>query len=82
MGDQTVPAATAVRHHAPHFTDKEVATRDVIAAADLLEAINALHQPLTFLSGRQQCSHDRKPWPCATVRLLHPVSFAFERNES
>ena len=43
---------------------------DVItAAADLLDAIDALHQPDVTGEICDQCVFD---WPCTTARLLHP----------
>ena len=43
---------------------------DVItAAADLLDAIDALHQPDVTGDICDQCVFD---WPCQTARLLHP----------
>ena len=50
----------------------------ISAAADLLEAIDALHQPRTEWDEWHECwlepccVHDGHPWPCPTARLLHP----------
>lgn len=68
----SVPAADNLRHHAPHFTDRPVATRDANTAAALLEAIDALHHPHTA-HGETFCCHcAATEWPCPTARLLHP----------
>lgn len=74
----SVPAADnllARRHETCALGVKHDPCRSCLAinaAADLLEAIDALHQPLTYLSGNLKCCHDRKPWPCPTACLLHP----------
>jgi hypothetical protein len=39
-------------------------------AADLLDAIDALHQP--WEEGHNWCAACDVPWPCQTHRLLHP----------
>lgn len=50
---------------------------DVATAADLLDAIEVLHQPRVIVY-RPNDDHDiicrecDKPWPCETHRLLHP----------
>jgi hypothetical protein len=44
--------------------------RPIIAAADLLDAIDALHQPNKVFA--RACDTCREPWPCPTARLLHP----------
>ena len=41
---------------------------DLTNAADLLDAIDALHQP----DQRIYCSACCDRWPCRTARLLHP----------
>jgi hypothetical protein len=43
------------------------------AAADLLEAIDALHQPFCVDYGAPTtCQTCDEYWPCSTARLLHP----------
>ena len=42
------------------------------AAADLLDAIDALHQPDEIATGHVFCDRCREPWPCTERRLLHP----------
>jgi hypothetical protein len=46
---------------------------DVAAAADLLDAIDALHQPVGY-DGLYifDCADCGQAWPCKTHRLLHP----------
>ena len=47
----------------------------VVAAADLLDAIDALHQPIAnpFDSEPNSlCGHCLHQWPCETHVLLHP----------
>lgn len=39
-------------------------------AADLLDAIDALHQPVSRWN--VICAADGMPWPCQTAELLHP----------
>jgi hypothetical protein len=41
-------------------------------AADLLEAIDALHQPVPFGKGNEACDECVCFWPCDTHLLLHP----------
>ena len=43
---------------------------DEQAAADILDAIDALHQPIGKPAG---CCSCWKSWPCPTAHLLHPV---------
>lgn len=76
----SVPAADNLRLCAEAATEldrprmAEVITRH----ADLLEAIDALHQPRTEWDEWHECwlepccVHDGHPWPCPTARLLHP----------
>ena len=45
------------------------------AAADLLDAIGALHQPVSNPYDSEPnslCGHCLHQWPCKTHRLLHP----------
>ena len=42
-----------------------------VAAADLLEAIDALHQPEKIM-GVLWCQAEDHTWPCPTAQLLHP----------
>ena len=64
----TVPAADNLRRWAFDFG---YAHYDPPApAADLLDAIDALHQPDDGLL--QQCRECLTLWPCPTARLLHP----------
>lgn len=70
----TVPVVAKVVRSLP-WCECECSVAGANAVADLatvLNAINALHQPITYLSGNLKCGHDRKPWPCPTARLLHP----------
>ena len=45
-------------------------------AADLLQEIDALHQPITchdgFAADYVICGECGKDWPCTTARRLHP----------
>lgn len=41
-----------------------------VAAADLLDAIDALHQPGLIVE--PTCDACYHTWPCPTARLLHP----------
>ena len=45
---------------------------DVAAAADLIEAIDALHQPEAQFDREWCCVCFTEPWPCKTHSLLHP----------
>jgi hypothetical protein len=60
--------AARVRHHAPHFTDKPVATRDVNAAAEILESLNDLHQEDETSGTCQECGND---WPCRSWIIVN-----------
>ena len=69
----TVPAADHLRSGSelalwatPHMR------RDVWAAADLLDAIAALHQPYTgrISDAPDICGECEEAWPCDTARLL------------
>jgi len=44
-------------------------------AADLLNAIDALHQPYLLPDDRtsEDCDECGDRWPCPTARLLHPA---------
>ena len=79
----TVPAADNLRHHADTHDmvcygkkcDVCREQRERIAAADLLDAIDALHQPcdhhrFAFVD-RTHCDECNVDWPCRTHRLLH-----------
>jgi hypothetical protein len=41
-------------------------------AADLLDAIDALHQPEAQFDREWCCVCFTEPWPCKTHSLLHP----------
>jgi hypothetical protein len=49
---------------------------DVLNAADLLDNIDALHQPKEgfdeYLRPELWCPACANPWPCPTALLLHP----------
>jgi hypothetical protein len=69
----SVPAADDLRK----FTFSDVtATRYMTTAADLIDAIDALHQPQEgldeYLCTEPWCPACANPWPCETHRLLHP----------
>ena len=68
----SVPAAYDLRK----FTfSHATATRYVTTAADLLDAIDALHQPIDNpydSTPNSLCGHCLHQWPCQTHRLLHP----------
>jgi hypothetical protein len=60
----SVPAADELRGYLPPTPS------ELLAAADLLDAIDALHQPISDHGLIcDECDH---PWPCPTARLLHP----------
>jgi hypothetical protein len=67
----TVPAADRLLlHRCAHYTTGKA----MEAAADLLDAIDALHQPEPDPDDDSyewciECDHQ---WPCPTARLLHP----------
>jgi len=55
---------------------------DIIAAAHLLDAIDALHQPIPNpydSTPNSLCGHCLHQWPCQTHRLLHPEEARRER---
>ena len=67
----TVPAAENLRH----TLDVNMAAEHAVVAADLLDAIDALHQPQYRELGagvvRLVCSCGARD--CPTARLLHPA---------
>jgi hypothetical protein len=70
----SVPAADNLRRNAdailvPTKGRRLVSAMDMRAAADLLEAIDALHQPDAEGDICADCFY---LWPCPTARLLHP----------
>jgi hypothetical protein len=76
----SVPAADNLRHLDMAPTEA-VYDEWLTTAADLLEAIDALHQPEhpdpDFFPSYTQCVECSKfgmsiDWPCPTARLLHP----------
>ena len=62
----TVPAAEEL------WNRYGTAHRYVWEAAELLDEIDALHQPETIM-GVLWCSAEHERWPCPTARLLHPA---------
>ena len=46
-------------------------------AADLIDAIDALHQP--WEEGHNWCAACDVPWPCSTALLLHPEEARHDR---
>ena len=74
----TVPAAENLRRSVQfraYLPNGVVAS--VNTAADLLDAIDALHQPCDHhrfaLVDRTHCDECNVDWPCPTTRLLHPA---------
>ena len=70
----TVPAADNLRHFAARPFAFKADAEAMEAAADLLDAIDALHQPCPDLGkwqGERRCLCDSL-YPCPTSRLLHP----------
>jgi hypothetical protein len=67
----SVPAADNLRHLDMAPTEA-VYDEWLTAAADLLEAIDALHHPHTAYGETFCCHCAATDWPCATYRLLHP----------
>ena len=63
----TVPAAENLRRQTASDPWSDVA---IEAAADPLDAIDALHQPDSDGDICDQCLFE---WPCPTARLLHPT---------
>jgi hypothetical protein len=61
----TVPAADKLRYDDGYSTPT---LGDLWAAAELFDAIDALHQP----KKGGWCRQCRTAWPCPTARLLHP----------
>jgi hypothetical protein len=64
----TVPTADVLRmagHYPPQHSW-------LTEAADLLDAIDQLHQPITTECGQDVCDHCEWGWPCPTAQLLHP----------
>jgi hypothetical protein len=47
------------------------AQQTITTAADMLDAIDALHQPERH-EGTTYCKHDGFVWPCLDHRILHP----------
>jgi hypothetical protein len=86
----SVPAADNLRYNAdailvPTKGRRLVSAMDMRAAADLLEAIDALHQMeppapwalSTPFERSYRCTCGRR-WPCPTARLLHPPAIVAE----
>jgi hypothetical protein len=73
----SVPAADDLRGEyvaAPRNVTDDLLTA-MLNASDLLEAIDALHQPYNGWRGTVWCEQgdcDDSGWPCPTARLLHP----------
>jgi hypothetical protein len=73
----TVPAANNLRRQlfsTMALIDAQNHDRISNIAADLLDAIDALHQPYPLGDGRtsEDCDECGDRWPCPTARLLHP----------
>jgi len=62
---------TRLRHVAWLAEEGSVVTDLAASAADLLKAIDALHQPETIM-GVLWCQAEDHTWPCPTAQLLHP----------
>jgi len=69
-----VPAADSLRQIVAYFGLRLPAPDmvEVSRAADLLDAIDALHQPIEGYLIRVMCATCKVPHPCPTARLLHP----------
>jgi len=67
----SVPAADNLRD-AAKWHGYPTIMREAGAAADLLEAIDELHQPRDLYDGDPYCKSCDEEHPCATARLLHP----------
>ena len=65
----SVPAIDALRFRASHSYVFKADAEAMEAAADLLDAIDALHQSWP---DSNWCSGCDVSWPCPTARLLHP----------
>jgi hypothetical protein len=65
----SVPAADDLRRVSHNLVGWTTDNAAIEAAADLLEAIDALHQPDAEGDICADCFH---LWPCPTARLLHP----------
>lgn len=65
----SVPASDNLRRAASVFPRHAEVTELILSGADLLEAIDALHQPDVTGEICDQCEFY---WPCQTARLLHP----------
>ncbi len=66
----SVPAADNLRRWVDHGRWLHELDHDILAAADLLEAIDVLHRPYPEVVIRcEQCDVE---WPCPTTRLLRP----------
>ena len=72
----TVPAADALRYDG---TTRVPLVSDLAVAADLLDAIDALHRKVIHLTTGDiticpTCDENTYgAWPCDTARLLHPA---------
>jgi hypothetical protein len=71
----TVPAATNLRRQlfsTMALIDAQNHDRISNIAADLLDAIAALHHPHSSFGETFCCHCASQDWPCQTTRLLHP----------
>jgi hypothetical protein len=73
----SVPAADNLRRiWRKHNDERCIDAEPCRTAADLLEAIDALHQRsrnhVRDIYADWWCSECRTSWPCKTARLLHP----------
>jgi hypothetical protein len=81
----SVPAADNLRRVSHNLVGWTTDNAAIDAAADLLEAIDALHQMeppapwalSTPFERSYRCTCGRR-WPCPTARLLHPPAIVAE----
>ena len=72
----SVPAADKLRaRRNVTAASSVVPSAFIVHVADLLDAIDALHQPIPNpydSTPNSLCGHCLHQWPCKTHRLLHP----------
>ena len=74
----SVPAADKLRaRRNVTAASSVVPSAFIVHVADLLDAIDALHQPVSRWN--VICAADGMPWPCQTAELLHPEEARRER---